>query len=392
MPPHSLPARPSLEQLKNQAKDLLKAYRAGQPSAVARFRESMPRLFGAVNDQPDPPSVSLRDAQHVVAAEYGFASWSLMAAHIQERRDILMFEMTVEGVKVSHKNQQRVVVLKGKEVHKYLPIWIGPTEGDSIAMKLQGKDTVRPLTHDLMDSMIGDLGGTVKRVIVSELKAETFFGKIVLQRNGTTIERDSRPSDAIALAVRTGAPIYAEDAVLDRAGVEFDPETGEAISTNSQWDLRPFSELKEFGYAFSEEAKQLLEEAGERASSLGHEEIAPEHILSALLDEDEGAGASVMASLGLDIAAIRVKIETHAERGNQESENDLLDFSEASRRVLHLARTEAYMIFQGQVGSEHLLLGLILADEGFAAQILKESGIKIEEARAAVRGMTDTAE
>ena len=130
------PARPSLEQLKNQAKDLLKAYRAREHSAIARFRESMPRLFGTVNDQPDPPSVSLRDAQHVVAAEYGFPSWSHMTIHIQERRDIFMFEMTVDGVRVSHKNQQRVVVLKAKEVNKYLPMWIGPAEGDSIAMKL----------------------------------------------------------------------------------------------------------------------------------------------------------------------------------------------------------------------------------------------------------------
>ena len=392
MPPQSLPARPSLEQLKNQAKDLLKAYRAGQPPAVARFRESMPRLFGASKDRPDPPSVSLRDAQHVVAAEYGFPSWSHMTTHIQERENILMFEMTVEGVKVSHKNQQRVVVLKAKEVNKYLPIWIGPSEGDSIAMKLQGKDTVRPMTHDLMDSMIDDLGGTVKRVIVSELKSETFFGKIVLQRNGTTIERDSRPSDAIALAVRTGAPIYAEDAVLDSAGVEFDPETGEAISTNSQWELGSFSEIKKLGYAFSEEAKRLFEEVGERAFHLGQEEVTPEHILSALLDEDEGAGARVLAELGLDLDGARAKLEEHAERGDRESVRELLDFSEASQRVLHLARTEAYMIFHGQAGSEHILLGLVLADEGLASQILKESGIKIEAARAAVRKIIDSAE
>ena len=150
------------------------------------------------------------------------------------------------------------------------------------------------------------------------------------------------------------------------------------------------NEIKELGYAYSEEAKRLFEEAGERAFHLGHEEVTPEHILLALLDEDEGAGAKVMSSLGLDIAAIRAKIET--ESGSRESDKYLLDFSESSQRVLHLARTEAYMIFQGQVGSEHLLLGLILADEGLAAQVLKESGIKIEAARAAVRKMIDSAE
>ena len=214
----------------------------------------------------------------------------------------------------------------------------------------------------------------------------------MLQRNGTTIERDSRPSDATALAVRTGAPIYAEDAVLDRAGVEFDPETGEAVSTNSQWELRSLNEIKELGYAFSEEAKKLFEEAGERAFRLGHEEVTPEHLLIALLDEDEGAGARVLASLGIDNAAIRAKIETHTESGSRESDRNLLDFSKASQRVLHLARTEAYIFFHGQVGTEHILLGLVLADEGLAAQILKESGIKIETARAAVRKMVDSAE
>ena len=391
MPPHSLPARPNLEQLKNQAKDLLKAYRAGQPSAIARFRESMPRLFGAVNDRPDPPSVSLRDAQRVVAAEYGFADWSQMHAHIQERESIPMIEMTVEGIRLSHRNHQRVVVLKGKEVNVYLPIWIGPAEGDSIAMKLQGKETVRPLTHDLMDSMIEDLGGIVKRVIVSELKSETFFGKIVLQRNGTTIERDSRPSDAIALAVRTGAPIYAEDAVLDRAGVEFDPETGDPISTNWQWISRTLKDIKEFDYAFSEEAKRIFEEAGDRAFRLGHENITPEHLLLALLNEDGGAGASVMGDLGLDLEGARVKLEETAERENRESDRAFLDFSEASRRVLSLSRKEAYLIFEGQVGSEHLLLGLLLADEGLASQILEDGGIEIEAARAAVRKMCDSA-
>lgn len=390
MPPHSLPARPNLEQLKNQAKDLLKSYRAGQPSAIARFRESMPRLFGAVNDQPDPPSLSLRDAQRVVAVEYGFPSWSHMHTHIQEREDVLMFEMTVDGVRMSPNNQQRVVVLKGKEVNKYLPIWVGPAEGDSIAMKLQGKETARPLTHDLMDSMIGDLGGTVKRVVVSDVREETFFGKIVLQRNGTTIERDSRPSDAIALAVRTGASIYAEDAVLDRAGVEFDPDTGEPISTKNQWKWLSFEEVKEFDYAFSEEAKKVFEEAGMNAFGLGHEEVTPEHIFLALLNEDRGAGTRVLTKLGLDLEGARAELEGRTERGGrQESERVMLEFSDAGQLVLQEARREAYLVFEGQVGSEHILLGLLMSEEGLASRILKGGGIEIETARAAVRGTGD---
>ena len=286
----------------------------------------------------------------------------------------------------------RWIRAKGKEVHKYLPIWVGPTEGDSIAMKLQGKETHRPMTHDLMDSMIGDLGGKVARVVVSELREDTFLGKIVLQRNGTTIERDSRPSDAIALAVRTGASIYAEEDVLDRAGVEFDPETGDVISTNWQWVSRSIRESKEFDNVFSKEAKRLLEEAGAHANRLGHEEIIPEHILLALVEEDKGAGAKVMASLGLDLGEVRSKLEERSERSDSPSDKELLDFSDASQRVLSIARTEAYMSFDGQVGTEHILLGLVVADEGLASQILKGGGIGIEAARAAVRKMVGSAE
>ena len=388
MPSQSLPARPNLEQLKNQAKDLLKAYRAGHPSAIARFRESMPRLLGPVDDQPDSPSLSLRDAQQVVAVEYGFPSWSHMHTHIQERKDVLMFEMTVEGVRVSHKNQQRVVVLKGKEVNVYLPIWIGPAEGDSIAMKLQGKETARPMTHDLMDSMIADLGGKVMRVVVSDIREETFFGKIVLQRNGTTIERDSRPSDAIALAVRTGASIYAEDVVLDRVGVEFDPETGHPTSTSAVWPTRS---IKEMGPEFSEEAKRLLAEAGAHAARIGHAEIEPEDILFAVLDDAEGAGARVLVDLGLDIEAARAKLEQQAARGDSSPDTEP-DLSEDSQRVAHAARTEAYIFFHGQVGAEHILLGLVVAEEGLASRILKGGGIEIKAARAAVGKMVDSAE
>ena len=251
MPQRFLPARPNLEQLKNQAKDLLKAYRAGQPSARMRFRESLPRLRGASNDATRP-SVSLRDAQHVIAVEYGFSNWSLMHAYIKEREDIVMLEMTVDRVAVNPNSQQRVVVLKAKEVSMYLPIWVGPAEGDSIMFKLRGEELPRPMTHDLMDSMISDLGARVTRVVVNAMQGDMFLGRIVLQRNGTTIERDSRPSDAIALAVRTGAAIYVEEEVLDRAGVSFDPETGLPTSTNANWTVRSIEEIDN---AFSDEAR-----------------------------------------------------------------------------------------------------------------------------------------
>jgi hypothetical protein len=140
-----------------------------------------------------------------------------------------MLEMTIESIRVSLMNYQRVVILKEKDADRYLPIWIGPAEADAIAVKLQDVSVPRPLTHDLLNSVISDLGAAVNSVIVSDLNNDTFYAKIMLQVDGRTLEVDSRPSDAIALAVRAQAPIFAEESVLDKAGVILDKETGKPM-------------------------------------------------------------------------------------------------------------------------------------------------------------------
>ncbi|MCI0437829.1 MAG: bifunctional nuclease family protein [Chloroflexi bacterium] len=140
-----------------------------------------------------------------------------------------MLEMVIDSIRVSLMNYQRVVILKVKDTDRYLPIWIGPAEADAIALKLQDVSVPRPLTHDLLRSVISTLGATVTHIVVSDLSNDTFYAKIVLQQNGTTVEVDSRPSDAIALAVRTQVPIFAENAVVEKAGVQMDAETGKPV-------------------------------------------------------------------------------------------------------------------------------------------------------------------
>jgi bifunctional DNase/RNase len=132
--------------------------------------------------------------------------------------------MTIESIRLSLMNYQRVVILREKDAERYLPIWIGPAEADAIAVRLQDVAVARPLTHDLLRNMIDHLGGKVAYIVVSDLSNDTFFARIVLDVDGRTVEVDSRPSDAIALAVRVEAPIFAEEAVLDRAGVILDEE------------------------------------------------------------------------------------------------------------------------------------------------------------------------
>ena len=140
-----------------------------------------------------------------------------------------MIEMTIDSIRVSLMNYQRVVILKEKASDRYLPIWIGPAEADAIAVKLQGVDVPRPLTHDLLLSIIDTLGARVDSIIVNDLKNDTFFAKILLDFDGKQMEIDSRPSDALALSVRTGVTIYADESVLDKAGILLDGETGKPI-------------------------------------------------------------------------------------------------------------------------------------------------------------------
>ena len=153
-----------------------------------------------------------------------------------------MREMSIDSIRVSLQNYQRVVILKDKDSDRYLPIWIGANEADAIAVKLQEVSVPRPLTHDLLESIIQSLGAQVNHILVSDLSDDTFYAKIVLQHNGSQTEIDSRPSDAIALAVRTQAPIFAADSVIDKAGVRMDQDTGKAVISSEEDEARPPTE------------------------------------------------------------------------------------------------------------------------------------------------------
>ncbi|NTU78682.1 MAG: bifunctional nuclease family protein [Chloroflexales bacterium] len=135
-----------------------------------------------------------------------------------------MIRVVVDSIRVSLLTQHRVVVLRETDSKRYLPIWIGPFEADAIAMAIQGHEPQRPMTHDLLKSMIGEMGGQLSHIFVNDIQDNTFFARIVIEQRGRTIEVDARPSDAIALAVRTDVPIFVEAQVLDQAGVFFDED------------------------------------------------------------------------------------------------------------------------------------------------------------------------
>src|SRR5438477_3091693 len=130
--------------------------------------------------------------------------------------------MVIYGVSFDMVGKQPIVLLKTRDGNKFLPIWIGHPEAAAILMKLQGANTPRPMTHDLMNDMLTELDVSCSRVSVTELRENTFYASITLRMNGREVEIDSRPSDALALAVRTSAPIFAAEDVISEAAVEFE--------------------------------------------------------------------------------------------------------------------------------------------------------------------------
>jgi bifunctional DNase/RNase len=160
-------------------------------------------------------------------------------------------ELTIESIRVSLVSYQRVVILKEKHADRYLPIWIGPAEAEAIAVRLQEVNIPRPLTHDLLRTVIDTLGARVESVVVNDLANDTFYARIVLDVQGRTMEIDSRPSDAIALAVRARVPIYAEETVLDRAGVLLTEEAAAAPASEprskvNEEELERMSAFRDF--------------------------------------------------------------------------------------------------------------------------------------------------
>ena len=135
-----------------------------------------------------------------------------------------MQEMVIYGVSFDLGSKQPIVLLKTADGNRFLPIWIGHPEAAAILMKLQGASTPRPMTHDLLSDLLEQLDAKCERVSVTELRDNTFYAQITISVNGSTIDVDSRPSDAIALAVRTSAPIFAADDVIEESSIEFEHE------------------------------------------------------------------------------------------------------------------------------------------------------------------------
>jgi bifunctional DNase/RNase len=135
-----------------------------------------------------------------------------------------MIEVMIDSIRVSLTSQQRIILLRSLKEERYLPIWIGPYEAESITIALQEIELARPQTHDLVLQMMNKLGVHLRRIEITELKDDVFYGNLVVERENETINIDARPSDSIALAVRAHVPIFMAEDILTTAGVTPDPD------------------------------------------------------------------------------------------------------------------------------------------------------------------------
>lgn len=159
-----------------------------------------------------------------------------------------MIEVVIDSIRVSLMSQYRIVILKDTVSDRYLPIWIGPCEADAITIELQEVPPQRPLTHDLLKSMIRELGGKVVHILINDLRHDVYYARIVIDVGGKQIEVDSRPSDAVALAVRVKAPIFVAEAVMERHSIEpeEDVETAAGDTPREEMDEDRLSAFKDF--------------------------------------------------------------------------------------------------------------------------------------------------
>ena len=174
--------------------------------------------------------------------------------------------MTLYGVSFEPIGKQPIVLLKTADDDKFLPIWIGHSEAAAILMKLQGASPPRPMTHDLFTDVISELQGEIVKVEVTELRENTYHARITIVQDGKEVEIDSRPSDAIALAVRCEARIFASEEVIAESGIEFQAEDDEQpglVIASSLADLDPAEFRKFLETVTPEEFASSLEELEE---------------------------------------------------------------------------------------------------------------------------------
>jgi bifunctional DNase/RNase len=316
-------------------------------------------------------------------------------------------KMEIDSVRVSMMNYQHVVILKEPKTNRYLPIWIGPAEADAISIKLQNIDIARPMTHDLICAIISTSGGTLKEAVINKIENDCYYSKLVVIINKKEREIDCRPSDALATAIRLGAPIFADEKVLKKAGVILDPKPGKPIplqkesgtveqqrnideqelqklkdfydftKTLDMEDKRPIERESSHFDLFSDSAQNVFNSAEKEAKRLNQNFIGTGHLLLALMKEHNIA-TEVLRNLGVNLDNIQAEIEASI-GGQSDLEREEAGLTTSVKRTITLSVEEAKRLGSDKIKPEHILIGLSRQDDGLAANLLKKLGIATEK-------------
>jgi bifunctional DNase/RNase/DNA-binding transcriptional MerR regulator len=283
----------------------------------------------------------------------------------------------------------RMVLLREREGKRLLPIWIGAQEGDLLAARLGEWPRGRPMGPDLTAQLLETAGVRVERVVIESLREITFYASVIVSAAGEWHEVDARPSDALNLAVRVGAPVFVTAEVLDQSGVSsrlVDTETPEDWRSLSPEVIRSLypREARVDWERYTRQAWRAMTFAQEEAHAFRHDHIGPGHVLLGLLREQEGLAARVLDSLGVTTERARGRI-THGAGADEEAATGVLPRTSAAQRIIELTLDAESSKLPQRVGTEHILLGLVGADEA----ALLDFGVGADRVREAVRRAMD---
>ncbi len=290
-------------------------------------------------------------------------------------------EVVIDSVRMGALDYRRTVILKEKSTERYLPVWIGPAEADSISIKLQGATVPRPLTHDFVCAVIEALGAKVKFVFIDKFQNETFYAKFVMGIGREKVELDCRPSDALAVAIREKVPVYVESDILDKLGISTGLEAdkpaegskyGKKVEGAEEVEVKS-DEVK----GFSDVAKEMLKSAEEEADQLGTGFIGTGHLLIALVRNPGDMSAKILKNLGVDPIRIVSAVESVVAQ-EEPLETEKLALNENARRTVEISHDEAKLLGNPVVLPEHLLIAMLREGKGIAAKVLKEHGVNVE--------------
>lgn len=285
--------------------------------------------------------------------------------------------------------RRKILYLLGTTGQRALPIWVGQFEGEQIAQYLREATTPRPMTYHFMAILLNRLGAKLHEVRIEALKEFAYYAVASIGEGNNTYEIDARPSDAVALALQMGAPIFVAEAVMQQAGQElpqpFDEQVwlqeekrrvGEWYDIAKEWE----GKLKDEPGLFTPDAQKVLLQTQEIALGLNHNYIGTEHLLLSLVADRNSGAATVLSKHGIESAQVVETVERLVGRGQTAPDADPV-LAPRVAHVLALA-TEAQMLMgHPQIGVEHLLLGIIREGHGMAVTILRELGADLEQVK-----------